>query len=151
MVVSLTSLVHDNPKLSSFEFLQRTEDAFRALHQRITYLEERQAYGPSDEQVERVLRKILAERFADHGPHRASVSALIKSSDMEDARNRSTILPITIDAASLFVEPDSVPSKAYAETFHMLEGRLAEYPRMCSSEPDDENGNVKIEHDRSSI
>lgn len=139
--------------VSSFEFLQRTEDAFQALHQRISNLEERQTYGPSDEQVERVLRKILAERFTNNEPLRTDSMTLAKGNDffIEDARSRSTIQPISINAASLFVEPESVPSKAYAETFRMLEGRLTEYPRMYQPEPIDSNGRIKIERDRSSI
>jgi hypothetical protein len=141
--------------LSSYEFLQRTEDCFRALHDRVSYLEERQARnGPSDEQVERVLRKILAEKFTHDALHRTDSLDMAKSSDffIENARNRSTIRPITINAASLLVEPDSVPSNAYAETFQMLEGRLAEYPRMCQEEPGDESameGKIKVEYERS--
>lgn len=140
--------------MPSFEFLQRSEDAFRALHQRVSYLEEKQTYGPSDEQVERVLRKILAERFANDGPHRTDSMNLVKGSDLsvEDAKSRSTIRPVTINAASLFVEPDSVPSKAYAETFQMLEGRLTEYPRIYQEEPVEDDaldGRIKVECERS--
>lgn len=139
--------------ISSFEFLQRSEDAFRALHQRISYLEERHAYGPSDEQVERILRKILAERFTDEEQRRTDSVTFRKGDDffVEDARSRSTIRPINIDAASLFVEPESVPSKAYAETFRMLEGHLSEYPHMYQPEPVDGNGRIKIERDRSTF
>lgn len=141
--------------LYSYEFLQRTEDCFRALHERVSYLEERQAWhGPSDEQVERVLRKILAERFANDGLHRTDSLNVAKSGDfiIEDARNRSTIRPITINAASLFVDPESVPSRAYAETFQMLEGRLNDYPRVRQEEPMDEralDGRIKVEYERS--
>lgn len=70
---------------------------------------------------------------------------------VEDARERSTIQPITIDAASLFVEPESVPSKAYAETFRMLEGHLTEYPQLYQPEPVNGNGRIKVERDRSSM
>ncbi|KAF9699214.1 hypothetical protein EKO04_003018 [Ascochyta lentis] len=138
-----------------YEFLQRTEDGFRALHDRVLYLEERQAWqGPSDEQLERVLRKILAKRFAEDGPRRTDSANLAKSNNffVEDARNRSTIRPIAIDAASLFVEPESVPSRAYAETFQMLEGRLSDYPRALQGEPADggaSDGKIKIEYERS--
>lgn len=117
------------------------------------YLEERQAWqGPTDEQLERVLRKILAERFANEGPQRTDSMNLVKGGDffVEDARKRSSIKPITIDAASLFVEPESVPSRAYAETFQMLEGRLTDYPRF--EEPVEEgawDGKVKVEYGRS--
>ena len=132
--------------------MQRTEDAFLALHQRISYLEERQARGPSDEQVERVLRKILAERFASDNSHRTDSMDMVKGSNffVEDAKNRSTIRPINIDAASLFVEPESVPSRAYAETFQMLEGRLAEYPRMHQQGTVEDHasyGRIKVERE----
>jgi hypothetical protein len=51
-------------QVPSHEFMHRTELCFRALHDRITWLEERVVWqgAPSDEQVERVLRKILAEK-----------------------------------------------------------------------------------------
>lgn len=147
--------VHPTLTMSSYEFLQRTEDCFRALHERISYLEQRQAWqGPSDEQVERVLRKILAERFANDEPPRTDSMNLLKGHDLfiEEAKNRSTIRPIHIDVASLFVEPESVPSKAYAETFQMLEGRLDEYPRINEDEPAQESafeGKIKVEYERS--
>lgn len=139
----------------SYEFLQRTEDCFRALHERISYLEQQQARQcPSDEQVERVLRKILAERFANDGPLRTDSMNLLKGHDffIEEAKNRSTIKPIHIDASSLFVEPEAVPSKAYAETFQMLEGRLDEYPRINedeSAQVDAFEGKIKVEYERS--
>ncbi|KAF2186170.1 hypothetical protein K469DRAFT_630888 [Zopfia rhizophila CBS 207.26] len=45
--------------------LNRTERSFQAMHQRITFLEDRQNdLAPSDEQMERILRRQLAERFA---------------------------------------------------------------------------------------
>lgn len=136
--------------MSSFDFLQRTEDAFRALHQRVAYLEERQVHGPSDEQVERVLRKILAERFSDDGSHRVDSIDMVKSSNffVDDARSRSSIRPINIDPSALFVEPESVPSRAYMETFQMLEGRLSEFPHMhqhASVESSASDGRIKIE------
>lgn len=156
MVVSLPYLqcrFRSNLTTPSHDFLQRTEDSLRALHNRVLYLEERQAWqGPSDEQLERVLRKILAERFANDGPQRTDSMNLGKSSDffIEDARNRSSIRPITIDAASLFVEPESVPSRAYAETFQMLEGRLTDYPRLEeSADRDASDGRIKVEYERS--
>lgn len=48
----------------SHEFMHRTEACFRALHERVVRLEqERELYmRPTDDQVERVLRKILAEK-----------------------------------------------------------------------------------------
>lgn len=120
----------------------------------MSYLEERQARGPSDEQLERVLRKILAERFASDGSHRTDSMDMVKGSNflIEGVRSRSTIRPINIDAATLFVEPESVPSRAYAETFQMLEGRLTDYPRIQQQEPVENtspDGRVKIECERS--
>lgn len=154
MVVSLCHYTYEyNLTTFSHEFLQRTEDCFRALHERVSYLEECHAWrGPSDEQVERVLRKILAERFTSEGQRRTDSIGLVKSNDVftEDARARSSIKPITIDAASLFVEPESVPSRAYAETFQMLEGRLTDYPhihRKESTGADVQAGKVKVEYE----
>jgi hypothetical protein len=125
----------------SHDFLERTESAFQALEFRVSRLEERQVIGPSDEQVERVLRKILAERFANDGSHRTDSIGLMKDNNLrlEDAKGRSSIRPIRIDAASLFVEPESVPSKAYTETFQM------------SGEAPAENvdGKIKVEYERS--
>ncbi|KAJ4340094.1 hypothetical protein N0V87_002714 [Didymella glomerata] len=134
------------------DFLERTESAFQALEFRVSRLEERQVIGPSDEQVERVLRKILAERFANDGSHRTDSIGLMKDNNLrlEDAKGRSSIRPIRIDAASLFVEPESVPSKAYTETFQMLEGRLTEYPRMSGEAPaENVDGKIKVEYERS--
>jgi hypothetical protein len=127
----------------SYEFLHKTEECFRSLHERILYLEHQAWRGPSDEQVERVLRKIIAERFAEPGqfsntdlPH-TDIPPAFKENDsfLETARSLTMSRPITIDPASLIVEPDSVPSKAYAETFHMLETRLAGFPHMDLDEP----------------
>jgi len=36
--------------------------------------------------------------------------------------------PVFFDAASLVVDPESVPSKTYLETFSMLEMRLNKFP-----------------------
>lgn len=137
--------------MPSHDFLERTEYALQALSRRISRLEERPVIGPSDEQVERVLRKILAERFAKDEPHRTDSMYLTKENNLflEDAKSQSTIRPIRIDAASLFVEPESVPSKAYMETFQMLEGRLTEYPYISEEEPVEEmDGKIKMECER---
>ncbi|KAH7078327.1 hypothetical protein FB567DRAFT_132658 [Paraphoma chrysanthemicola] len=114
-----------------FEFMHRTELCFRALHERIMSLEERQALeGPSDEQVERVLRKILAEKFSYVGKEQFERSAGVKEEAyfVEHLRYRSIPVPVAVDPASLFVDPEDVPSKQYAETFRMLESRLEDYP-----------------------
>lgn len=103
-----------------------------------------------------MLRKILAERFTNDNQFRTDSIDLVKNNDAfaEDARARSSINPIIIDAASLFVEPESVPSRAYAETFQMLEGRLADYPhihRKESTGADAQAGKVKIEYERTTL
>ena len=142
---------------SSYEFMHKTEECFRSLHERILYLEHQAWRGPSDEQVERVLRKIIAERFADVGlsPEtqipipRTNVPPVFKESDsfLQSTRNLAISKPIAIDPASLIVEPDSVPSRAYAETFQMLETRLAGYPQIALDEPAEDLPSIKSEND----
>lgn len=110
--------------------MQRTEHCFRALHQRVLILEERQAWqGPSDEQVERVLRKILAEKFSEGTTHFQNPNAM-KEQDyfVHDPKKLAAPRPVAIDPAALLVEPDAVPSKAYADTFRMLERQLVDFP-----------------------
>ncbi|KAF1841776.1 uncharacterized protein K460DRAFT_293559 [Cucurbitaria berberidis CBS 394.84] len=124
------------------EFMHRTELCFRALHERILYLEDRQAWqGPTDEQVERVLRKILAEKFSDAGMQQAENPNTMKDSDyfVENPKDLAIVRPIAIDPASLLVEPESMPSKAYAETFQMLESHLARFPHIQSSQSAQDN------------
>jgi hypothetical protein len=142
---------------SSYEFMHKTEECFRSLHERILDLEQQAWRGPSDEQVERVLRKIIAERFADVGlpPEtqipisRTDVPPAFKESDafLQSARSLTISRPIAIDPASLIVEPDSVPSRAYAETFQMLETRLAGYPQIALDEPVEDLPSIKPESD----
>jgi hypothetical protein len=131
--------------------MHRTELCFRALHERIIWLEERQAWqGPSDEQVERVLRKILAERFADGNVQQVQSPNIMKEEDyfVEDRRNLGILRPVAIDPASLFVEPDAVPSKAYVETFNMLERHLADFPDVdLRRTPPHEARDVKMNYD----
>jgi hypothetical protein len=98
-------------------------------------LEDQQAMQrPSDEQVERVLRKILAERFSDRDVLSVQNPHIMKEEEyfVEDRRGRTLPKPIRIDAASLFVDPESVPSKAYTDTFEMLERGLADFPDLDS-------------------
>ena len=132
------------------EFMYKTEQAFRALHQRITFLEDRQAWqGPSDEQVERVLRKILAERFADAGVQRVE-----NPNDMRDGMyfvanpKEEKYIPkaIPIEIAALHVDPNGVPSKAYKETFAMLESKLPAFPivDLDGTSQDDSMDDTKI-------
>lgn len=113
--------------------MQRTELCFRDLHERLTYIEERQvSQGPTDEQVERILRKILAEKFSNQVPQPAESSTSRGDGGyyVEDRKHVPYPRSIAIDPASLIVDPDSVPSKIYVETFQMLEGRLAGFPHV---------------------
>lgn len=118
--------------------MHRTELSFRALHERIMFLENRQAWeGPSDEQVERVLRKILAEKFSDAGMQQVQNPNIMKDGDyfVENLKTLASPRPISIDPASLLVEPEAVPSKAYAETLEMLESRLHRFePNQSANE-----------------
>jgi hypothetical protein len=114
--------------------MQRVEASFQALHERIHYLEQRQAaQGPTDEQVERVLRKILAERFAEPGTQRFDNAEKSKSSDLlEKIRSPEVSIPksISLDAATLQMDPDAVPSKAYGQALQMLEMGLQKFPQV---------------------
>jgi hypothetical protein len=113
--------------------MQRVESSFQALHERLCYLEQRQAaQGPTDEQVERVLRKILAERFAEPGTQRLDNAEKSMSSEwLEKIRNPEASIPktISLDAATLQVDPDAVPSKAYGQALQMLEMGLQKFPQ----------------------
>lgn len=119
--------------------MHRAEVSFRALSERIEYLEQRQAWqGPSDEQVERVLRKILAERFADAGIQQVENPNVMKEGDYfvkRPGEDSSIPRTIPIDPATLLVDPDAVPSKTYAQTFQMLEKGLGEFPRADVGKP----------------
>ncbi|KAF2691954.1 hypothetical protein K458DRAFT_354106 [Lentithecium fluviatile CBS 122367] len=116
------------------EFMHRVEASFRALHERLEYLERRQAgQGPTDEQVERVLRKILAERFADAGIRRFDDPTESKDGDfLTKKRHPDHSIPKTIamDITTLHVDPEAVPSKAYGQAFRVLEKGLEEFPQV---------------------
>ena len=132
--------------------MSRTESCFRALHERIVHLEERQAWGsPTDEQVERVLRKILDEKFSGSGLRPVGNPITMSNRDyfVENPKDLAYPRSIAIDPASLLVEPDSVPSKAYAETLQMLESNLAHFPRMDWSQSAQKENvqDIKIEID----
>ncbi|KAL5465507.1 hypothetical protein PMIN06_000661 [Paraphaeosphaeria minitans] len=121
------------------DFLRRSEAAFQGLHDRVAVLEQHQAsQGPSDEQVERVLRKILAERFGDTGSMRVESPSLTRDVEYFVNPPKSSI-PIPraplIDPAMLFVDPEAVPSKAYSQTFQMLERGLSQYPHVVDAKP----------------
>ncbi|KAF2264364.1 hypothetical protein CC78DRAFT_233649 [Lojkania enalia] len=116
------------------EFMHRTEQAFREMHQRVTYLEEHHAWpGPSDEQVERILRKILAEKFGNAGveladnPNTTNERPYFVQKPNDDLAFPK---PIPIDGASLAVDPEAIPSKTYGQTFQMLESKLSSFPNM---------------------
>ncbi|ORY10671.1 hypothetical protein BCR34DRAFT_485320 [Clohesyomyces aquaticus] len=115
-------------------FMDRTEHAFRALHERITYLENHQAcQGPSDEQVERVLRKILAERFGEAGFQRVEPSPALKENAYfvkKPAEDECVPNPIQINTAMLHVDPDGVPSEAYRKQFKELDSNLSDFPNV---------------------
>ncbi|CAO2657402.1 Nn.00g035280.m01.CDS01 [Neocucurbitaria sp. VM-36] len=137
------------------EFMHRTELSFRALHERITFLEDRQAWqGPSDEQVDRVLRKILAEKFSDAGMQRVQNPNTMKDGDyfVENPKDLAIPRPIAIDPASLLVEPEAVPSKTYADTLDMLESRLSRFEPNQSAHEDvkDVKMNIDVKKSRSS-
>ena len=131
--------------------MHRTELCFRALHERISWLEDRQAWqGPSDEQVERVLRKILAERFSDGNIQQVQNPNVMKEEDyfVEDRRNHSIPRPVAMDPASLTVHPEAVPSKAYADTFRMLEMQLDDFPKVdLNKSTHQESRDVKRNYD----
>ncbi|KAF2440619.1 hypothetical protein P171DRAFT_104350 [Karstenula rhodostoma CBS 690.94] len=121
------------------DFLRRSEAAFRALHERVLFLEQQQAsQGPSDEQVERVLRKILAERFGDMGSLRVERPNPSKDEEFfvkPPANSASTPRAPMIDSEMLLVDPEAVPSKAYGQTFRMLEKGLSQYPQVDDAKP----------------
>lgn len=113
------------------EFMRRTELCFQKMNQRILRLEQKQvAQGPTDEQVERVLRKILAERILGSGPQQFKMMDTIRDGGwfVKDPDEHLYPKSIKIDVASLLVSPDSVPSHAYTETFKMLEDDVNDYP-----------------------
>ncbi|KAL6712431.1 hypothetical protein ACN47E_000308 [Coniothyrium glycines] len=116
------------------EFMHRTEQCFREFHERILVLERRQTtQGLSDEQLERVLRKILAEKFSLSGvQNTAHTPPCTDRQFVEYPKDTSCPRPVPFDPASLVVEPDSIPSKAYMDTFEMLEGHLTQFPRLPS-------------------
>ncbi|KAI4653982.1 hypothetical protein J4E93_001750 [Alternaria ventricosa] len=138
------------------EFMRRTELCFRKMHERILVLEQRQnIQGPTDEQVERVLRKILDERFSDLATHhvRKHDTTQDRSWFVKDPNDLPYPRPMKMDVASLLIQPDAVPSKAYSETFRMLEDGLRSFPVDHSMDSDDEEDykiNVGIRDGRSS-
>ncbi|CAG5178047.1 uncharacterized protein ALTATR162_LOCUS8508 [Alternaria atra] len=130
------------------EFMRRTELCFRKLHERILLLEQKQAVqGPTDEQVERVLRKILDERFSDLGSHHGRKLGAVQDRSwfVRDPNDLPYPRSIKMDIASLIIPPDAVPSKAYSETFRMLEHGLRGFPRdhLLDSD-DDEDCKMKV-------
>lgn len=119
-------------------FMERTEAAFRGMHERVLRLEEQQSWqGPSDEQVERVLRKIFAERFADPGVQHTRTHAMKDGDTFVKPKKGDAIIPLPIDISleSLQVDPKAMPSQQYAETLNMLEHKLPSFPELHLSKP----------------
>lgn len=128
------------------EFMHRTEQSFQTLHERILNLENRQPWTrPSDEQVERVLRKILAEKFADAEIQRVDGPNAMQAGHyfVEDPK-QELVLPkvIPFELATIDADPETaVPSKAYGETLKMLENSLPNFPRVDLRKPSDTDSN----------
>ncbi|KAF2752192.1 hypothetical protein M011DRAFT_473446 [Sporormia fimetaria CBS 119925] len=129
------------------EFMHRTEHCFRSMHQRITSLEEHQACrGPTDEQLDRVLRKILAERFATSNMAQAETVATNRDVEffVEDPDINAIPQSIPIDVASFQVDPNGAPSQQYAETLQMLEGKLPSFPDVDGSGQQEEGDREEV-------
>jgi hypothetical protein len=115
--------------------MQRTEQSFRAMHQRLMYLEEREAWrGPSDEQLERVLRKILAEKFNDANVQQGeqAPNALKNVEYFVERPKEDASIPkaIPINMAALQVDAAAVPSENYQQTLRMLESEIVDFPHV---------------------
>lgn len=111
------------------------------MNERLVRLEQKQlTHGPTDEQVERVLRKILAERFAtlDVPPVKLAAHEPGGAWFVKDPNDHLYPRSIKMDVASLLVSPESVPSRAYMETFKMLEDDVNDYPGDHLLEDDEE-------------
>ncbi|KAF2192208.1 hypothetical protein K469DRAFT_553764 [Zopfia rhizophila CBS 207.26] len=120
------------------DFMTRTERSFQAMNARIMYLENRQAWkGPSDEQVERILRKILAEKFAEN----AAVQRVENPNVMENGQfyvqkptdDLVVPKPLVVDSGILSVDSNAVPSDSWKKDFDLLKQQLAESPQLGSS------------------
>lgn len=116
------------------DFMQRTEQSFQAMHQRLVFLERREAWqGPSDEQVERVLRKILADKSVDASAPRFENPHLLSDGEcfvQRSAEELSVPKVVPINMAALQVDITAMPSAAYQETLEMLESDLVDYPHV---------------------
>lgn len=117
--------------------MHKTELCFREMHHRLVHLEEKQApFGPTDEQVERAVRKILAEKFSSTGSQPVEDLGAGRDHFVEDRNLLAFPKPILYDPASLIVDPESVPSKKYVETFQQLEKELVGFPNTKLNEYD---------------
>ncbi|KAH7127109.1 hypothetical protein B0J11DRAFT_417715, partial [Dendryphion nanum] len=122
------------------DFMQRTDDCFVSMHNRqeqleeqIARLERQSCHPPSDEQVERVLRKILAERFAEPKYEREESMNISKETPYFVQRPKQDLIypkPILLDLASLQVDGKTTPSEKYEQDMAMLQGDLADYPHV---------------------
>lgn len=101
---------------------------------RITHLEQQQqaSESPSDEQVERVLRKILAERFGESTTQPEPTLGQAKGGGYFVRPSDGISVPRAppIDPMMLVVDPEAVPSKQYGQTFKLLEQGLNQYPSV---------------------
>ena len=138
------------------EFMNRTNECFKTMHARQLELEERVGQfehqnwqGPTDEQLERVLRKILAERFAD--PRGRSVDGMDTTKETPrflDQLKEDLIYPrpLPLDLASLQVDVMAVPSEKYAQDMRMLQGGLEDYPSVNMKAPTPESLDRDTKH-----
>lgn len=79
-----------------------------------------------------MLRKILAERFSDseRKANSSQVPSAMKEEEyfVEDLRDQTRLKPVAIDPGLLFIDPEAVPSMAYANTMRVLDRQLMDYP-----------------------
>lgn len=138
------------------EFMNRTNECFKTIHARQLQLEDRVAQfehqswqGPSDEQLERVLRKILAERFADPNGRSGDGMDTIKATPRFLDQLKEDLIyprPIPLDLASLQVDGKEVPSEKYAEDMRMLESELEHFPQTDMNAPTPESIDRDTKH-----
>ncbi|KAF2201104.1 hypothetical protein GQ43DRAFT_372275 [Delitschia confertaspora ATCC 74209] len=119
------------------EFMAKTEQAFQAFHQRLVYLEKRldtsDRTALSDAQVERVLRKILAERFAksNQSTHQLPADGPPGGAFISNIKdNFVPPKPVAVDINKLLVDPNACPNPAWARDMAMLTQDLTSYPRQ---------------------
>jgi hypothetical protein len=152
-VTQMNSSLEDMVKYFD-EYMTRTEQAFQAMHQRLIYLERRldtsDRSALSDAQVERVLRKIMAEKFAMEGnptPH-SEVSEFMHPQDGPDPRfhqlparrpeggsfimKDDLIVPkrVDVDLKKLLVDPEAMPTPAFGRDMERLQHNIRDFPQL---------------------